>query len=426
MTISRDSFDKLKNYSQVVFNENVPLLDSEVNEVQQIQNNATLNMRHALLGTSTVGDDLLVIPGPAANTVTVKSGTLFHEGYQVTLYEDVVIQFLSTPLVARNDIVFIEFVEVTRDETYDPNIVDPAIGFPTTQRIQMTFECRVNEGATAPNPTPGKFFVQLGTLHRTGGNAIITAAMIEDDRNKSANTYTVRGGAVTQTGLLQVTVDQAHTRVGALDFFFENPVALAVPANSTSYIISQGGAPVVVTSVPAAYTVVHAKVVTNNTTLTSLVDFRKFQPLIYHSQADASHSSLETEMPVFDSDEEAGPGIATYYAAVPITKFQVVCFTNANNTVTIADNTDRATTPAVAIAIMDIAAGNLGTFLELGPITNQAWSWINDPNKPIFLGVNGALTQNPPIANDTVIQLIGVPKSSTTIDFKPSFITIRN
>lgn len=426
MSVSRDSFDKTKNYSQVIFNQNVPLLDSEANELQEIQNYAMNQTREDLLGTSMAGDDLLVIPGPIANSITVKAGTLYHKGYQVILHSDVVVQFLSTPLAPRDDVVFIEFNEVVRDQTYDPNLVDPGIGFPTTQRVQVSFTCRVNEGATVPNPAAGKYFVQLATLHRQAGNSSITEPMIQDDRKRSANTYVLRGGRVTKTGLLTVSVDKAHIRIGCLDAYFENPVALTVPASSTSYIVATGDAPIVSATEPTDYHITFAKIVTDATQITSLVDSRNFQPLIYHSQVDAALSGLDKEQPVFDSDEEDGAGISSYYASVNINKFQVVCLTNTDNTVKLADNTNRITTPAIAIAIMDVASGNLGTFLESGPITNPSWSWINDPNKPIFLGVNGGLTQTPPIAPDTIIQIIGVPKSSTTIDFKPSFITIRN
>jgi len=455
MTISRDSFQPQKNYTQVVFNQDVPLLDSELNEVQQIKAQADVKLLTSLVGTSMVGDDLLVEPGPAPNTVTVKAGTLFCGGYQVVLNQDFVIQFLSTPLVNRTDTVFIQFqlnavaATATEGSLADSFIQDPAVGFPTTQRVQMTYTCLVNEGSTVPNPSsgipagtysapplsfPADFppplqYVQLATLNRLGGNANVTADMIVDNRNASANTYVVRGGMVTQTGVLEVSIAEAHVRVATLDCFVEAPISFDVTpfVNTTCYVIAKFDGTFVVSGVlPTYYKVLLATVVVGSTSITSIQDKRNFQPLIYHSQADGASSSLEPEEPIFDSDEQDGPGIATYTASVPVAKFQVVCFTPTNNTVTIADNTDRTTTPAIAIAIMDVSTGNMGTFLERGPITNPAWSWVVGANKGIFLDVDGGLTQTPPTANDTIIQLIGVPKSSTTIEFNPSLITIRN
>ena len=67
-----------------------------------------------------------------------------------------------------------------------------------------------------------------------------------------------------------------------------------------------------------------------------------------------------------------------------------------------------------------VDAGQQGEAVILGPITEPSWSW--NPG-PVFLGLNGALTQTPPAAPDAVFLVqVGFATSATTlfVDRNPS------
>ncbi|WP_319764527.1 hypothetical protein [Maridesulfovibrio sp.] len=69
-----------------------------------------------------------------------------------------------------------------------------------------------------------------------------------------------------------------------------------------------------------------------------------------------------------------------------------------------------------------VNAGERGRYLESGTVTNSAWNWTGGT---VYLSLNeGELTQTPPSADGQFVQPIGVAISTSTINFKPSFIVI--
>lgn len=80
-----------------------------------------------------------------------------------------------------------------------------------------------------------------------------------------------------------------------------------------------------------------------------------------------------------------------------------------NTTLTHANKVLGMTTGAAAL-------GGMATVQTGGEITEPSWGWVLD--QPIYLGINGLLTQTPPIAGFSLI--IGFPITATKI-----FINLR-
>lgn len=82
MSVSRESFNISKGYVEVQFNQDVPLLDSELNEAQKILRAALEDTRRAGLGTSVSGDEWRVVSSPDTNSIVIKKGTFSIEVMQ--------------------------------------------------------------------------------------------------------------------------------------------------------------------------------------------------------------------------------------------------------------------------------------------------------------------------------------------------------
>jgi hypothetical protein len=420
MSVSRVSHDPTKNYLEVQFNQDVSLLDSELNELQKIFRGSLEDTRRVLLGVSFFGDELKVTPGDTPNSVKIKAGTLFYKGLRIHLTEDKIVSFLSTPLANRTDCVFIEFYETEIDPTEDPNLLDPAVGAETSQRLKLEYFIRVVEGVDSPTPSGSVSFIQLGRLNRLTGEPNITESQIVDDRSKSIHTYVIDGCAVRKTGDFQITVGVGSARVATVDMVVEEEVVINIPSNSTRYIFIQNDTVQALSSRPLAYACTLAIVQADSLGIT-ILDRRDFIPMVYRSEASAETEQLP-KPPI--PDIPSGSLVSKYKAAITIAQFKVVHLTNTSNVVNLASNTTSATAPVIAIAMQAVGVNQIGSFMKNGEITNPSWNW--QLNKPIFLGTNGDLTQTPPTTPYTIIQKVAFPVSAQTIEFNPSLYTIRN
>ena len=267
MTVSRVSFDPTKNYLEVQFNENVSLLDSELNEVQKITRFFEMDASQKLLGASVLGEDWLVFPSANTNAIMVKAGTFFFKGYQFVLYQDTEITGLSTPGANRTDTVYVLYQETVVTSLEDPNILDPNVGAPTTQRIQLSFQIYVAEGESSP-PVTGYSYFQIGTLNRLAGNPNVTSGMIQDDRSLLVNTYVLNGLQVVQGigGPFNVLVNPGSAVVAGqnVDILSSPPEITLSPNTVTSLILQTSGLGVFPqVDLPTTFQVVLAQVVTN-------------------------------------------------------------------------------------------------------------------------------------------------------------------
>ena len=417
MSVSRESFDITKGYVEVQFNQDVPLLDSELNEAQKILRASLDDTRRAVLGSACAGDEWRVSVSTETNSIVVKKGTFFHNGNAIRLLEDITIGFLTTPITDRTDIVFCEYSFGFVDATDDPDILDPAVGLETSQRVKLFFSIRVGEGVAFPVPPNNRFYFQLATLSREAANPNVTESMIRDDRYKTIHTYVVNGCEVKAVGDLSVSVSAGQVRIAGEDYFIEpNSPVFTLPPNSTRYLIMVGETVSVVVNLPTSYHIPLARIVTGGSTVNILEDKRYFQPIIY------SQPRVQPETP--DTNPEVGVDKQSYIAGESIQRFGLVYLTSVSNIVRKASNVSSVSAPVIGMALTTVPANNEGSFLRRGQVYNPSWNWTL--GLPIFLGLDGNMTQTPPTADLTIIQKVAMPVTPSLIEFNPNFFTVRN
>lgn len=417
MSVSRESFDLTKGYVEVQFNQDVPLLDSELNEVQKIIRASLDDTRRATLGSACAGDEWKISVSPETNSIVVKKGTFFHNGNAIRLLQDVTIGFLTTPITDRTDTVFCEYYFGFVDATEDPDILDPSVGLETSQRVKLFFSIRVGEGVSFPVPPGNRSYFQLATVSREAANPSILDRMIRDDRYKTIHTYVVNGCEVKSAGDLTVSVSQGQVRVAGEDYFVEPDLPVfTLPSNASRYLIMVGETLSIVSTLPTSYHVPLARIVTGASSVTSIEDRRFFQPIIY------AQPRVQPETP--DVNPEVGVDKQSYVAGESIQKFGLVYLTTTSNIVRKASNTSSDSAPAVGLALTAVPANNEGSFLRRGQVYNPSWNWTL--GLPIFLGLDGNMTQTPPTADLTIIQKVAMPVTPSIIEFNPNFFTVRN
>lgn len=75
-----------------------------------------------------------------------------------------------------------------------------------------------------------------------------------------------------------------------------------------------------------------------------------------------------------------------------------------------SDDTESASA-VIGISLGAAAVGTTAQILVAGLVAESSWNWL--PSKPIFLGLNGVLTQTPPAAGVSLV--IGVPTASNSM-----------
>lgn len=72
---------------------------------------------------------------------------------------------------------------------------------------------------------------------------------------------------------------------------------------------------------------------------------------------------------------------------------------------------------SVGLTLNAASGGQDLNIRRFGEVTEPSWSW--DTSKPVWLGVNGTLTQTIPNSPGSGALVLGWPLSSTTLDFQP-------
>lgn len=115
------NFNKLANFSEVKFGENKPVLEVELNEMQQIQNEARADIIRDTMpsGFVTLGDIDYEYCANNDNQIKLKTESIAYvNGYRITIPKDTIIEIGEADKV-REDLVFLEVwkEEVTSDST---------------------------------------------------------------------------------------------------------------------------------------------------------------------------------------------------------------------------------------------------------------------------------------------------------------------
>lgn len=200
---SRFAYDEAKRHMAVLKEKSRPVLDDEFNISQEIIMTVLRRTIADIFGDGAVGTGFQIQErSGASNDFIIKAGSIWIDGWRIKLDADCYYSTqhsiqpipqpdaaaaLTTPGASRTDEVYLEvwFVEV--NEVEDSTITDPTLAIRTNCRLAMKWAIKVAEGAVTPvayDDVSGAYHwtYKLATLSRTSGSALITTAMIVDNR----------------------------------------------------------------------------------------------------------------------------------------------------------------------------------------------------------------------------------------------------
>lgn len=145
--IAKDNFDKSARQRKVIFQQKKPLLNYELNLVQDIIKDASEEFTRISIGDNFSGESLKIVPGDLTNEIIIKKGTFYHEGTPVYLSSDKRM-FIDSPPGAgfRYDVIY----AVWRLEQVNAP-VDPLIGFVTTYEQRVDLKILYEKNTTYPS-----------------------------------------------------------------------------------------------------------------------------------------------------------------------------------------------------------------------------------------------------------------------------------
>jgi microcystin-dependent protein len=222
---SRFSFDETKNYLMVLKERGVPLLDDEVNLIQEMTFTYLRRLTLATLGDGCFDLGFKIVERVGvANSFVVTAGRAVRDGWMVncatnTNYESqpVAPPSLVTPGVTRIDNVYLDIYYDEINGTEDANSIDPTLGVQVGCRLKLNWRVLVAEGTSVPADGLDANDVfhwryKIATLNRTS-SSMITAAMIVDNR-RTIKVPTADGNM--QTNLNSDMLDGYHANAGAV------------------------------------------------------------------------------------------------------------------------------------------------------------------------------------------------------------------
>lgn len=181
------SFDKYSNYNEntsfsgVVFGSEKPILEVELNELQQIFNTKLSRLITALLGTSSIAflEDSDVSYNSSLKLARVQNCIIITDNGLMALIEDTTVSVSST-----NKILYVKVQEETKTgddtlrkygntigSTVGNTIKDSRISVETTRRKVVTWT--LQSGSSVPKDTDTIKYVKVGTFDSTTGTITI-------------------------------------------------------------------------------------------------------------------------------------------------------------------------------------------------------------------------------------------------------------
>jgi Peptidase_G2, IMC autoproteolytic cleavage domain/FG-GAP repeat/Family of unknown function (DUF6519) len=213
---SRDTYliNKLKHYVSVRFQQGVPLVDADWNEMEDIRKEELHSFLKSFVGSGVPqnNDGFAIIEKVAAdndftiqggivddpgrcyvdgwetiidNNTDYKSQVLYNNNTLASQWNVDVLAPMSTPASGtRADTVYLDTWEREINAQEDADLINPAIGIETCVRLKREWVVRVAQGGTYPgsHPQEGHKYYTLATITRQGGIGAIIAADITDLR----------------------------------------------------------------------------------------------------------------------------------------------------------------------------------------------------------------------------------------------------
>ena len=101
-----------------------------------------------------------------------------------------------------------------------------------------------------------------------------------------------------------------------------------------------------------------------------------------------------------------------------------LCYLAADGRYYKTDSLTAATMPGLVLAGAALTAGQAGSFIRRGQVSNNAWAWATVGGFVYAGNTAGALTQTLPSKSGEQLQIVGIAKSATQIDFEPNLLLV--
>ena len=172
MAVSRNTFDPNKNYKKVVYHEDRTLLDSELNEQQDIAREQVKRLADALFREGAILSGLTVTR--TNNVLQVAAGRVYVEG----CIENVSGATLTYDAAKHTgaDYVYLELLKYNYTYNHDGILVNPATGEPTAEREKWAtaLKNRDTSGDALPANVTQRKVVCLYKFERDTGDVLPT------------------------------------------------------------------------------------------------------------------------------------------------------------------------------------------------------------------------------------------------------------
>lgn len=126
-----------------------------------------------------------------------------------------------------------------------------------------------------------------------------------------------------------------------------------------------------------------------------------------------------------DADHQAH-GLKIYLTANEAQGMGDLCFINSSGYAQLVDADAIATTSGIVMALGSITVTSTGTYLLLGIVRDDSWTWtVGGLVYASLTGTTGnTLTQTKPSATDDVVQIVGVATHADRMYFNPQLVQV--
>ena len=172
MSISRDTFDPTKNYKRVRYHQDRDLLDSELNEQQEIINQERRKLADILFKEGAIVSGFGVTV--AANVLTVAEGLVYIDGC-LERVPGAVLTY-DPAKTSGADYVYVELLKYNYGYNQDAVLINPATGEPTAEREKWILSLKDHDtsGEALPNNVTQRKVVAVHKFDRETGDVTAT------------------------------------------------------------------------------------------------------------------------------------------------------------------------------------------------------------------------------------------------------------
>lgn len=172
MSISRETFDLTKNYKRIRYHQDRDLLDSELNEQQDLINQERRKIADILFNEGSILAGLEV--SAAANVLTLAPGVVYIDGHIEQVNGATLTYDPATTGGA--EYVYVELLKYSYGYIQDPSLINPATGEPTAEREKWVLSLKAvdTSGQTLPNNVTERRVIPIYKFDRETGDVTPT------------------------------------------------------------------------------------------------------------------------------------------------------------------------------------------------------------------------------------------------------------